>query len=47
MGWWWLRSPGISSDIAVFVVPDGGVHDYGDYVINVYVGVRPALWLKL
>jgi hypothetical protein len=48
--WWWLRSPGSSSDGAANVYGGGSVDVIG---INVhsydfdYGGVRPALWLNL
>jgi len=47
MGWWWLRSPGISSSSAAGVGPDGGVGGHGFIVRDSSVSVRPALWLNL
>lgn len=46
-GWWWLRTPGVRNDCAVFVGPDGSFEIYGDEVYDDYPGVRPALWLDL
>jgi hypothetical protein len=46
-GWWWLRSPGYSSDYAALVDYDGDVYVTGDYVNHSSVSVRPALWLNL
>ena len=45
--WWWLRSPGSSSDSAANVRANGSVHDHG-YAVNYdELGVRPALWINL
>ena len=51
---WWLRSPGgnyyCGKDhiiLAATVTNNGGLCIQGDYVSNGYVGVRPALWLKV
>ena len=44
---WWLRSPGNTSDVAAEVFDDGWVYSYSNYVYNYYDGVRPALWLNL
>ena len=41
--WWWLRSPGTSSDYAANVYGDGGVNFGGDRVDNDNNCVRPAL----
>ena len=45
--WWWLRSPGGSSDSAAVVDYYGWVCRFGYYVYNKYGGVRPALHLNL
>jgi hypothetical protein len=51
-GFWWLRSPGISSYIAAYVSDGGNVDDYG-YVsvigrgVSDAHGVRPALWIQI
>jgi hypothetical protein len=45
--WWWLRSPGIRSNVAVFVNIGGSICLSGHYVNNGGGGVRPALWLNL
>lgn len=42
-GWWWLRSPGGSSNYAADVHTDGGVDIYGDSVLFRNNRVRPAL----
>lgn len=45
---WWLRSPGVHSDVAVYVYDYGGVWGRGlSHVPSDPVGVRPALWVKL
>ena len=43
--WWWLRSPGESSNQASFVNFDGT--RYTNAVGNTYLSVRPALWIRL
>ena len=45
--WWWLRSPGLSSDGAASVNYYGSLDLFGSFVYSVEVGVRPALWLNL
>ena len=45
--WWWLRSPGYSSKIAVLVYVDGTVYVHGSDVSNGNLGLRPALFLNL
>ena len=45
--WWWLRSPGIFSDYAAYVLPNGLVNVNGFIVNPEAGGVRPALWLDL
>ncbi|MCL2054432.1 MAG: DUF6273 domain-containing protein [Oscillospiraceae bacterium] len=47
VSWWWLRSPGYSSDYAAFVYDDGFVRIIGYGVDIDSGGVRPALWLDL
>lgn len=42
-GWWWLRSPGGSSNYAADVGPAGDVDIYGDNVLYGNTCVRPAL----
>ena len=46
-GWWWLRSPGVSSHGAANVHIDGDISEYGSYVDDSDASVRPAFWLKL
>ena len=44
--WWWLRSPGNSSNYVAVVDGGGNVDTDGDYVSNIEYGVRPALNLE-
>lgn len=44
-GWWWLRSPGFSTEFASVVTGRGELFSIGVYVNNADIGVRPALWL--
>ena len=47
-GWWWLRSPGIHSNLAANVDTGGFVNGLGHSVGGSFVvSVRPALWLHL
>ena len=41
--WWWLRSPGLSSFTAAYVLPDGIIKCASSHRHR--IGVRPALWL--
>ncbi|MBO5753260.1 MAG: hypothetical protein J6S69_06155, partial [Proteobacteria bacterium] len=43
--YWWLRSPGYNSTYAADVDLSGAVYASGNFVLNDYNGVRPALWL--
>lgn len=43
--WWWLRSPGSSSEDASYVIDDGEI--YSDLVTNNDGAVRPAMWVDL
>lgn len=46
--YWWLRSPSSRyNDCAVCVVLDGSVYDYGGYVNDDILIVRPAMRVKL
>ena len=45
--YWWLRSPGDSSDYAALVLVDGFIHQDGAHVYIDDVAVRPAFWLNL
>lgn len=47
MCWWWLRSPGVLSDNAAYVVDDGWVDYLGAYVGFDDTCVRPAMWINL
>lgn len=44
--WWWLRSPGESTDMAAYVDEKGAVLDYGDSTQSIG-GVRPAVWIDI
>ena len=44
---WWLRSPGDSSDCAAYVRVVGSVYFGGEYVDRTDDTVRPALWINL
>lgn len=46
-GWWWLRSPGASSEFAADVFSDGSIHELGCDVNDAYEAVRPALWIDI
>ena len=46
-GWWWLRSPGVTTDSAAEVGLGGDVDGVGHYALNPGASVRPALWLNL
>ena len=45
--WWWLRSPGNSSDYAANVNNDGSIRDYGSYVNYDLGAVRPVVVVRL
>jgi hypothetical protein len=45
--WWWLRSPGLSDDLAANVYSDGSIIGFGYSVNNLDGGVRPALYINL
>ena len=45
--WWWLRSPGRNQLHAAPVDMYGSLYYLGDYVLNDYGCVRPALWINL
>lgn len=46
--WWWLRSPGMSSECAAYVGPYGKVDCGGENVPNDnLIVVHPALWINL
>jgi len=44
--WWWLRSPGFYGLNAAYVNTGGWIYVDGNNV-NLYGGVRPAMWLKI
>jgi len=43
---WWLRSPGLSNNLAAYVNFDGLISVIGIFAYNDRGGVRPALWLN-
>ncbi|MCL1875617.1 MAG: DUF6273 domain-containing protein [Synergistaceae bacterium] len=45
--WWWLRSPGLDVNRAVYVLDTGYIDLSGGFFYRDEGGVRPALWLKL
>ena len=45
--WWWLRSPGIYSNGAAYLLNYGNIDQYGSRVNRTRVSVRPAFWLNL
>ena len=45
--YWWLRSNGGNMYNASAVNFEGYVFEYGFYVNSTYIGVRPALWIRL
>lgn len=46
-GWWWLRTPGKTQDMAAGVHTAGGVNYDGRDVDRTDLCIRPALWLDL
>ena len=44
--WWWLRSPGDGSTCAARVTDRGSINYYG-FLVNISLGVRPALKINL
>lgn len=46
-GWWWLRTPGKTQDMAAGVHTAGGVNYDGRDVDRTALCIRPALWLDL
>ncbi|MCL2577284.1 MAG: DUF6273 domain-containing protein [Defluviitaleaceae bacterium] len=48
--WWWLRSPGFSTNRAVFISPTGSFFVYGGIINggnNTSGGIRPAMWVNI
>ena len=45
--YWWLRSPGPRANGAAYVNCYGTVYDYGGFVSDDILGVRPALYINL
>jgi hypothetical protein len=44
--WWWLRSPGLSDGIAMYVGAGGSINLSGHRVDDDCGSVRPALWVQ-
>ncbi len=44
--WWWLRSPGLTEEMASLVDAYGDIWDRGDYIYFTDGGVRPSFWLE-
>ncbi len=45
--YWWLRTPGYTSNMACFVGPDGIVNTGGAYANDPDALIRPAMWVKI
>lgn len=45
--YWWLRSPGNSSDYAADITRTGAVGMFGSFVYDYAAGVCPAFWINL
>lgn len=45
--WWWLRTPSIHSNTAVYVNTGGSINLAGHRAINGDGGVRPAMWVNI
>jgi hypothetical protein len=45
--YWWLRSPGIHSNIATLVNDGGRVNADGNFADISEIGVRPAIYITL
>ncbi len=45
--WWWLRSPGISTDMAAGINAKGAIRTKGHDVGDAHAAVRPAIWVTL
>ncbi len=45
-GWWWLRSPGLSGNIASTINYSGAVDEYGNFVFSLGGCIRPAFWIN-
>lgn len=44
---YWLRNPGLYSSRAGYVFLNGAIISDGDFVNQTFVGVRPAMWVKI
>ena len=44
---WFLRSPGYDPGRNAAVSYDGGIDAYGEYKLDYYTVIRPALWIRL
>ena len=44
---WWLRTPGYNRNYVAIIENDGLIDYDGNEEIDNYIGVRPAMWIKL
>ena len=44
---YWLRNPGLFASRAGYVFLNGAIISDGDFVNQTFVGVRPAMWVKI
>lgn len=44
---YWVRNPGLAQVRAVYVYLNGTIINDGDFVNQTFVGVRPAMWVKI
>ena len=43
---WWLRTPGYSSQIAASIKDDGSINSIGNDVANSALGISPVIWIS-
>jgi len=46
-GYWWLRTPGQTQNMAIYVYYHGYIESAGYDVTGNFIGVRPAIWVDL
>ncbi|MCQ2529140.1 MAG: DUF6273 domain-containing protein [Saccharofermentans sp.] len=44
---YWVRNPGLAKSRAVYVFLNGAIITDGDFVNQTFIGVRPAMWVKI
>ena len=44
---YWVRNPGLAQVRAVYVFLNGAIINEGDFVNQTFIGVRPAMWVKI